>query len=51
MRLVEVFLGGALGLTALYLLFNSQNAPQIIGSIAGGTSKIFGTLQGRGTVG
>lgn len=48
MNVFEKFLTGALALIAVYLLFNSQRVPEVISSIASGTSKIFSTLQGRG---
>jgi hypothetical protein len=47
MATFDKFLAGALGLIFLYLLLNSQNAGQIIGSLAQGGSTIFRTLQGR----
>lgn len=47
MGTIDKFLGGALALIALYLLFNSQQAASVIGSLAQGGSSIFRTLQGR----
>lgn len=47
MRGVEAFLMGGLVLVGLYLVL-TRNAGPVIGSIAGGVSSIFKTLQGRG---
>lgn len=49
MRTVEAFVSGALVLIGLYLLFNSQQAGQIIRQLAEGSTKIIAALQGRGT--
>lgn len=48
MQTVDKFLAGALGLIALYILFNQQNASSVITSLGTASSKIFATLQGRG---
>jgi multisubunit Na+/H+ antiporter MnhC subunit len=48
MRTLEAFISGALVLIGLYLLFNSQQAAQIIRELATGSTRIITALQGRG---
>jgi multisubunit Na+/H+ antiporter MnhC subunit len=50
MRTVEAFLAGALVLIGVYLLLSSQQTASVIREITAGTARIFGVLQGRGTV-
>lgn len=47
MILVERIAIGAFGLIALYLLFNSYEAGNVISSIGSNAGGLFGTLQGR----
>ncbi len=47
MLLIERLVLAAFGLIALYLLFNSQEAGNVISSIGSNTGALFGTLQGR----
>jgi hypothetical protein len=47
MNTVEKLVTGAFGLIILYLLFNSQNANEIITGIGSTSAGLFGTLQGR----
>ncbi len=48
MKSVEMFLGGALALIALYLIVKSPDVPKVIAALTGGAANIFATLQGRG---
>lgn len=48
MKAFENFLAGALILIGVYLVFTSSQAGNVIGSISGGLSSVFKTLQGRG---
>jgi len=47
MRTVEAAVAGAITLIGIYLLFNSQQAGQVINAIASGSAKIISALQGR----
>ena len=44
---VDKFFGGAFVLIGLYLVLTANQSGAVIGSITGGTSDIFRTLQGR----
>jgi hypothetical protein len=47
MQTVEKLFVAAFAIIALYLLFNSQEAGNVISSIGSNAGGIFGTLQGR----
>jgi hypothetical protein len=47
MQAIEKFVMGAFLLIFVYLLFQAQNASQVIGTIGSTTGGLFGTLQGR----
>lgn len=47
MRTVEAFVSGALVLIGLYLLFQSQQAANVIRELASGSTRIIAALQGR----
>ncbi len=47
MRTLEMFIGGSVALIALFLLLQ-QGSGQAIQSLAGGSSTIIKSLQGRG---